>query len=97
MNYCIEIAEVKDVLSFSSIFSTKKSNNYGNPYNTFIYEILECRKLFQIPKEVVPFAVDGGGSLIFLDLTEKGNGQIVAFIHGLPEWTGRASTDIFVV
>ena len=97
MNYCIEVREVKDTLSFCSIFSSKKLKNYGHPYETFIYEILQSRKNLKTPKEVLPFAVDGGGSILFLDLTEEGNGRVVAFIHGLPEWTGSESNDTFMI
>jgi hypothetical protein len=96
MNYCIEIAEINDVLSFCSIFSTKSLNSSGTKYSTFVYEILQSRNIFKIPNEVLPFAIDGGGSTLFLDLTEQVNGRIVAFIHGLPGWTGRSGVDTFI-
>lgn len=95
-NYCIEIPQINDVLSFCSIFSTKDKNSFDNIYETFIYEIKEYRKSFNLPPQVLPFAVDGGGSPLFLDLTESGKGRIVAFVHGLPEWTGRAGEDAFI-
>lgn len=96
MNYCVEIAQINDILSFCSIFSTKKLNSYGTKHETFIHEIFECREIFKTPKEVLPFAIDGGGSLLFLDLTKGGKSRVVAFVHGLPEWTGRLGEDNFI-
>lgn len=37
---------------------------------------------------LLPIARTGGGDQVFIDLAPDRYGQILGFIHGLPEWTG---------
>jgi SMI1/KNR4 family protein SUKH-1 len=45
---------------------------------------------------LLPVARDGGGSLLMLDLGTEHYGRVVAFVHGLPAWTGSSRDDMFV-
>ena len=94
-DFCIDIDN--DSLSFGDVYQTGRDSNGNYGHGTFIGEIRADREnIFQIPKKILPFARDGGGSCVFLDLTEEGDGRVVAFIQGLPEWTGKAQEDQFV-
>jgi hypothetical protein len=83
-------------MSFNRIFSTRPNANGELSYGTFIGELRNKPKMLGIPDKVLPFADDGGGSSIYLDLTVEGKGRVVAFIHGLPSWTGLREQDAFV-
>jgi hypothetical protein len=63
---------------------------------TFLGELRSCREHMKIPAGVLPFARDGGGSLVFLDLSSNGGGSVVGFIQGLPGWAGRRTESAFV-
>ena len=45
---------------------------------------------------LLPVARDGCGSLLMLDLGAERHGRVVAFVHGLPAWTGSSRDDMFV-
>ena len=96
LNYSIDIDG--EPISFCSIHRSGKSGNGEYGYGTFIGEMLSDREnIISIPEKVLPFALDGGNSSgVYLDLTPEGNGRIVAFVHGLPEWTGRERRDKFI-
>jgi hypothetical protein len=80
-------------LSFCGLFSANESGSDGE---TLIGAIRLGREVSKIPKGVLPFARDGGGSIVYLDLSPSGNGRVVAFVHGLPEWAGRRTKDALV-
>jgi hypothetical protein len=42
---------------------------------TFVGEIRSAREYVKIPQGVLPFARDGGGSVVYLDLSLEGNGR----------------------
>jgi SMI1 / KNR4 family (SUKH-1) len=63
---------------------------------TLIGEIRSAREYLKIPQGVLPFARDGGGSIVYLDLSPKGNGRVVAFVTGLPEWAGSRTESAFI-
>lgn len=72
-------------LSFCGIFSAEDGDFCDE---TFVGEIRSSREYQKIPSGVLPFARDGGGSMAYLDLSAEGNGRVVAFVQGLPEWAG---------
>jgi hypothetical protein len=93
--FCIDVDG--ETLSFGDVYQTGKDSSGSYGFGTVVGEIGQARKGFiDIPRQVFPFARDGGGSYVFLDLTEEGNGRVIAFIHGLPEWTGKSPDDRFV-
>jgi hypothetical protein len=88
IEYVIDVplgGDKSEALGFSGIFSANDGNFCDG---TFVGEIRSSREYQKIPQGVLPFARDGGGSMAYLDLSSQGNGRIVAFVHGLPEWTG---------
>ena len=93
--YCVDAEG--DTFNFGNVYHAGKdaSGNYG--FGSLVGEIERARRAFpDIPMQVVPFARDGGGSYVFLDLTETGGGRVVAFVQGLPEWTGKSQEDRFI-
>jgi len=80
-------------LSFCGLFSADTGTFCDE---TFIGEIRSGREYAKIPKEVLPFARDGGGSIVYLDLTSQGDGRVVAFVEGLPGWAGKRTESAFV-
>jgi hypothetical protein len=92
----VEHSEGKEQMLFCELFNTHRFPSNSSPWGTFLGELAVARENFELPPEVLPVARDGGGSLLFLDLTQEGAGRIVAFVHGLPAWTGRRQTDAFV-
>ena len=80
-------------LCFGSIFSADEGTFCDE---TFVGEIRSQREYVKILQGVLPFARDGGGSVVYLDLSRKGHGRVVAFVMGLPEWTGKRTDSAFI-
>jgi cell wall assembly regulator SMI1 len=80
-------------LSFCGIFSTDDGTFCDE---TFVGEIRSGREYAQIPQGVLPFARDGGGSMVYLDLSPEGKGRVVAFVTGLPAWAGKRQESTFI-
>ena len=97
IGYCIQIPPDNEELSFCQIYQTGKNDNGSYGYETFIGEIEMERQDKNTPREVLPFARDGGSSVVYLDLTAKGKGQVVSFVHGLPDWASSHQENRFIV
>jgi hypothetical protein len=80
-------------LSFCGIFSAEDGDFCDK---TFVGEIRSAQKYQKVPQGVLPFARDGGGSIVYLDLSPEGRGRVVAFVEGLPEWTGLRTQSGFI-
>jgi hypothetical protein len=80
-------------LCFCSIFSADDGDFLDG---TFVGEIRSARQYQKIPFGILPFARDGGGSMVYLDLSDNGKGRVIAFVEGLPEWTGLRTQSAFV-
>ena len=80
-------------LSFCGLF-TADSGTFCD--ETFVGEIRSGREYAKIPKGVLPFARDGGGSIVYLDLSPTGNGRVVAFVQGLPAWAGKRTESALI-
>jgi hypothetical protein len=80
-------------LCFCGLFSADEGTFCDG---TFVGEIRSAREYVKIPQGVLPFARDGGGSVVYLDLSLEGNGRVVAFVTGLPEWTGLRTESGFI-
>ena len=88
MEYFVDITfedGTSESLSFCSIFSTEEGDFCDE---TFVGEIRAAREYQGVPVGVLPFARDAGDSMVYLDLSPEGKGRVVAFVQGLPEWTG---------
>ncbi|MDQ8030781.1 MAG: SMI1/KNR4 family protein [Bordetella sp.] len=90
LEYSIEIESGSEIesVSFCGLLSTNASAG-----EAFEHHIALWRKNIQMPLGILPFAHDGGGSTVFLDLTSAGRGRVVAYVHGLPEWAGKRADD----
>jgi hypothetical protein len=82
-----------ELISFCGLFSADEGTFCDE---TFVGEIRSAREYARIPKGVLPFARDGGGSVVYLDLSPKGNGRVVAFVTGLPGWTSLRTESAFI-
>ena len=80
-------------LCFCSLFSADEGTFCDG---TLVGEIRSAREYLKIPQGVLPFARDGGASVVYLDLSPKGNGRVVAFVTGLPEWAGSRTESAFI-
>jgi cell wall assembly regulator SMI1 len=80
-------------LCFSSIFCADEGEFLDG---TYVEEINSARQYQKIPPGVLPIARDGGGSMLYLDLSPEGKGRVVAFVEGLPEWTGLRTQSAFI-
>lgn len=83
-------------IGMTGLFSTRPDKYGKYSYETFLGEIILARETQGIPREVLPFARDGGGCSFYLDLTSEGQGRVVVFRSGLPAWTGRSAEDAFI-
>jgi hypothetical protein len=96
IDYIIEIDQegIVEAMSFCSVYSTHpKNGTFGE--GSVIGEIQRERTIRVIPATVLPFAGDGD-NCVYLDLTVPGTERVVAFIEGLPEWTGLATESRFI-
>jgi hypothetical protein len=87
LEYVVDVptgADSTEPISFCGIFSSRQSDTL----ETILGELASGRQYMNLPPGVLPIARDGGGSLLFLDLSPRGQGRVVAYVEGLPEWTG---------
>ena len=59
-------------LCFCGIFSANDGDFLDE---TFVGEIRAAREYQNAPMGILPFARDGGGSIVYLDLSEEGKGR----------------------
>jgi hypothetical protein len=96
LEYAIDVAMENgstEPLSFCGLFSADDGDFCDE---TFVGEIRSGRAYAKIPMGVLPFARDGGGSIVYLDLSPEGQGRVVAFVVGLPGWTGLRQESAFL-
>ena len=96
LEYTIEVRMKSGKTEFMSFCGLFSADIGAFCDETFIGEIRSGREYAKIPKGVLPFARDGGASIVYLDLTPEGNGRVVAFVMGLPEWTGLRTESAFI-
>jgi hypothetical protein len=92
LDYVIDIVldGASEAFSFPAIYST----NPPSP-RAFLAEIERERTIRNIPSSVLPFASDGE-SVVYLDLTIPGADSVLAWIAGMPGWTGLSAQEGFV-
>ena len=100
LHYSINVATPAgpEELMFSCLFYAGK-NRYGGYTDgdeTLLGELRGHRRSFGIPRCVLPFAGDGSGCYVYLDLRTAGAGKVRAYIHGLPKWAGGSERDELV-
>lgn len=82
-------------MSFPGIFNADEGDFCDE---TLVGEIRAARKHMDMPQKILPFARDGGDSMLFLDLSDEGHGRVLAYIRELPAWTGpRAPAGLMVL
>lgn len=54
-------------------------------------------KMTGLPTGLLPVADDGAGSELYLDLRPESYGQVLAFVHALPEWAGGGQDSFGIV
>ena len=80
----------REFIGFSSLYSVSEGEWETNPY-----ELHQARAQSEFPSAgVLPIAIDGGSSILYLDL--RNGYQVVAFVHGLPAWTGLRQEDSLI-
>ena len=98
MAYSVRVPPTPDgeELLFGDLFLAGKDAAGRYDEGTMMGESYNHRSILGIPDAVLPFARDGGDSTVYLDLTEEGQGRVVAFVIGLPSWTGQSEEDVLV-
>lgn len=82
-------------MSFPGLFNADEGDFCDE---TLVGEIRAARKHMDMPEKILPFARDGGDSMLFLDLSDEGQGRVLAHIRELPAWTGpRAPAGLMVL
>lgn len=73
-------------MGFNTFFSAEEGDFCDE---TLIGEMRAARQHMAMPVKILPFARDGGNSMVFLDLTPEGAGRVMSYVQELPEWTGK--------
>jgi hypothetical protein len=73
-------------MGFNTFFSADEGDFCDE---TLVGEIRAARKHTDMPVGILPFARDGGNSMVYLDLTAEGGGRVLAYVQELPDWTGK--------
>lgn len=73
-------------MGFNTFFSADEGDFCDE---TLVGEIRAARKHTDMPLRILPFARDGGNSMLYLDLTDEGGGRVLAYVQELPDWTGK--------
>ncbi len=90
LDYSFDLARAGETLSlcFYTTYSTRRPRGWRPSPGTMLQEVATERADKGIAREILPFAMGGGSSVAYLDLTKEGNGRVVAYVEGLPGWTG---------
>lgn len=84
--------DASEYLSFCGLYKARNSREW----ECIPFELQQERKNDDFPrKKVLPIGRDGGSSRLFIDLRD--GYKVVAFVQGLPEWTGLRKNDALVV
>lgn len=93
MDYQIDVqfpGGSSEFIGFSGLYSVTEGEWGTNPF-----ELYQARAVSEFPSTgVLPIADDGGGSILYLDLRDEY--RVVAFVHGLPAWTGLREEDSLI-
>lgn len=84
-------------VSFHSLHHTRRPLPWKPSPGAMLHEIEAERRTKGVARELLPFASDGGASVVFLDLTPEGNGRVVAYVEGLPGWDGDPASAFVVL
>lgn len=87
---------VGEEMMFCDIFHAGRDAQGGHGDGTLVGEIRGHRRFLSLPPGVLPFARDGGDSTVYLDLTQEGAGRVIAWVYGMPAWTGLRLDDGWV-
>lgn len=82
-------------MSFPGLFNADEGDFCDE---TLVGELRAARRHMEMPEKILPFARDGGDSMLLLDLSDEGQGQVLAHIRELPAWAGpRAPAGLMVL
>ncbi|KAA0251025.1 SMI1/KNR4 family protein [Acidobacteria bacterium ACD] len=84
-------------VSFHSLHHTRRPSMFRPSPGAMLHEIRAERRTKGVARQLLPFASDGGASVVFLDLTPEGNGRVVAYVEGLPGWDGDPASAFVVL
>jgi SMI1 / KNR4 family (SUKH-1) len=103
MEYSIRLpaASGGETISFDDVYRIGKDQHGEYGYGTLVGEYRrrsQCWWANEIPvASLLPVARDGGGDTLYIDIADKTVGRLVAFVHGLPQWTGLTQRNVFTV
>ncbi|RSM91642.1 SMI1/KNR4 family protein [Kibdelosporangium aridum] len=90
-----------EIIGFTELLHIGRNEQGEYGYGTLLgaYQRQQERSLGEhiSMKRLLPIARDGGNDTLFLDLDPRDGGRLIAFVHGLPEWTGKTEHDVLAV
>ncbi|MGW5688540.1 SMI1/KNR4 family protein [Nonomuraea sp. NPDC003754] len=88
-----------EVLGFAELYQLGRDEDGDYGHGTLLGEYRNTSNWWPAPEiplhGLLPIARNGGSDTLFLDLNPATHGQIDAFVHGLPGWTGRRQRGLF--
>jgi SMI1 / KNR4 family (SUKH-1) len=88
-------------ISFCNLYRLGRDKQGAYGWGTLLGEYRQLPHSWlagQLPvTTLLPVACTGGGDQLFLDLTPDRYGQVVGMLHGLPEWTGLHTRNLWGV
>lgn len=84
----VRVGEEIVPVSFHSLHHSRRPSAWKPSPGAMLHEIRVERHTKGVARAFLPFASDGGASVAFLDLTPEGRGRVVAYVEGLPGWSG---------
>jgi hypothetical protein len=87
-------------LAFTDLYLPGRDRDGAYGYGTLIGEYRMRRQSWWAEHvcldNLMPIARDGGDDTLYLDLNLETQGRLVAFVYGLPTWTGQSSENALV-
>jgi SMI1 / KNR4 family (SUKH-1) len=88
-------------IAFTDLYQLGRDQHGGYGYGTLIGEYRKRQQCWWAEKvcldNLMPIARDGGDDTLYFDLNPETCGRLVAFVHGLPSWTGHSGENVLAV
>ena len=95
LDYSVRVPSGPDgeAIVFSDLYHAGRDDQGEYGFGTLLGEYWHWAQIIGAGRVLLPVARDGGGDTLFLELGGQSPGRVIAFIRGLPPWTGRTERD----
>jgi hypothetical protein len=99
LDYSVRVPPGPDgeIIAFSDLYRAGRDDRGEYGFGTLTGEYRQWAKIIGAGRALLPIAHNGGGDTLFLELDGQSPGRVIAFIHGLPSWTGLTGQDTVAV